>query len=97
MFLVDPHIRILSTANVPPQRLDWWAEEVRKIQPFSGLPVELFDRIMEGVEEFPVSWGRACEVREALMAERGRAGDEYNEMLEEVCWCMRPAVFLSIG
>lgn len=23
MFLVDPNIRIISTANVPPQRLDW--------------------------------------------------------------------------
>lgn len=23
LFLVDPNIRIISTANVPPQRLDW--------------------------------------------------------------------------
>lgn len=73
MFLVDPHIRILSTANVPPQRLDWWAEEMKKIKPFSGLPVELFDRIMEEVE-FPISWERACEVREALMAGAGAGG-----------------------
>ena len=47
MFLVDPHIRILSTSNVPPQRRDWGAEEVRLIEPFSGLPVELFERIIE--------------------------------------------------
>lgn len=26
LWLVEPHTRILSTANVPPQRLDWWAE-----------------------------------------------------------------------
>lgn len=27
MFLVDPNIRIISTANVPPQRLDWTFEQ----------------------------------------------------------------------
>ncbi len=26
LWLVDPHQRIISTANVPPQRLDWWVE-----------------------------------------------------------------------
>lgn len=24
LWLVDPHRRILSTANVPPQQKDWW-------------------------------------------------------------------------
>lgn len=84
MFLVDPHIKILSTANVPPQRLDWWAVEVRQIKPFDSLPVELFERIVDHVDDFPIHWDAACEVREALMAERGRATDEYNEMLDEV-------------
>lgn len=26
-FLVDPNMRIISTANVPPQREDWWKEK----------------------------------------------------------------------
>lgn len=26
LWLVDPHQRIVSTANVPPQQLDWWAD-----------------------------------------------------------------------
>jgi hypothetical protein len=26
--LVDPHKRIISTANVPPQQLEWWADAV---------------------------------------------------------------------
>lgn len=26
LWLVDPHNRILSTANVPPQRQDWWVD-----------------------------------------------------------------------
>ncbi|KAK3068378.1 hypothetical protein LTR53_014111 [Teratosphaeriaceae sp. CCFEE 6253] len=83
MFLVDPHIPILSTANVPPQRGDWWAEEVRKVARFAALPVELFDRIIADVEDFPVGWEEACGMREALMAERGRATEEYEEMLQQ--------------
>lgn len=84
MFLVDPHIRILSTANVPPQRRDWWAEEVVKVPPFCDLPVELFERIIDNVEDFPMSWEQACEAREALMAERGRVNQEYQEMVAQV-------------
>lgn len=26
LWLVDPHVRILSTANVPPQQRQWWAD-----------------------------------------------------------------------
>ena len=85
MFLVDPHIRVLSTSNVPPQRRDWWAETVRKVQPFSALPMEIFEHIIEGVEEFPVSWERACEAREALMAERGGINQSLEEEWETVC------------
>ncbi|KAK0303176.1 hypothetical protein LTR82_017630 [Friedmanniomyces endolithicus] len=84
MFLVDPHIKILSTANVPPQQRDWWAVEVRKISPFAELPIELFERIVEVVDDFPISWDEACETREALMVERGRATDQYNHLLEQV-------------
>ncbi|KAI1366480.1 hypothetical protein F5Y08DRAFT_133372 [Xylaria arbuscula] len=28
LWLVDPHIRIISTANVPPQQQDWWIESI---------------------------------------------------------------------
>jgi hypothetical protein len=28
LWLVDPNLRIISTANVPPQRRDWWLEAV---------------------------------------------------------------------
>ena len=81
MFLVDPHTRILSTTNVPPQPRDWWAEEVHKIDPFAELPTELFDKIIEDVDDFPIGWTEACETREALMAERGRVRTEYQEAL----------------
>lgn len=28
LWLVDPHIRTISTANVPPQQHDWWTKAV---------------------------------------------------------------------
>lgn len=84
MFLVDPHIPILSTANVPPQRKDWWAKEVQKVERFASLPVELFENIINFVEDFPISWEDALEIRERLMEERGRIADEVNEAMEEV-------------
>ncbi len=27
LWLIDPHRRIISTANVPPQQADWWIEK----------------------------------------------------------------------
>lgn len=89
MFLVDPHITVLSTANVPPQRRDWWADEVRKISPFDGLPYELFLRIVEFVDGFPMSWQDACEVREGLMEERGRIADRIDEIMDEVQYFLK--------
>ncbi|KAF2433014.1 hypothetical protein EJ08DRAFT_695046 [Tothia fuscella] len=83
MFLVDPHVRVLSTKNVPPQRKDWWAEEVRKLGRFAELPRELFDRIIEGVEGFPLGWDEALVVREKLMEERGAMIERFNEQMEE--------------
>lgn len=84
MFLIDPNIRILSTANVPPQRRDWWAKEVRKVKKFAALPQELFDRIVESVNDFSISWDAACDTRELLMEERGRFAETYDEMLNDV-------------
>ncbi|KAE8136091.1 hypothetical protein BDV38DRAFT_284334 [Aspergillus pseudotamarii] len=83
MFLVDPYIRILSTANVPPQRKDWWTEEVRKVPPFRSLPLELFNMIIDEVRDFPLSWEEAVEVRQALMDERGALIDYTNDEIEE--------------
>lgn len=84
MFLIDPHIPILSTANVPPQRRDWWAEEVRKMDRFAALPKEIFDMIIEAVDDFPLSWETAVEVRERLMAERGASVEGIENELSNV-------------
>ncbi|KGQ09595.1 hypothetical protein BBAD15_g5071 [Beauveria bassiana D1-5] len=72
LFLVDPKVPVLSTANVPPQQRAWWEREVgadpadlvrRK------LPNELREMVLGGVD-FPISLQEAKAVREELMAER---------------------------
>ncbi|KAF2126696.1 hypothetical protein P153DRAFT_368765 [Dothidotthia symphoricarpi CBS 119687] len=47
LWLVDPNKRIISTANVPPQQMDWWADSVlgstpeSRAEAMSKLPPEL--------------------------------------------------------
>ncbi|KAK3904108.1 hypothetical protein C8A05DRAFT_13993 [Staphylotrichum tortipilum] len=83
MFLVDPHRPILSSAHVPPQRRDWWANEVRGNGALSALPNEIVDMTINMVDEFPISWDRACELRLQLMEERGGFKDQVTEFFEE--------------
>lgn len=84
MFLVDPHIRVLSTSVVPPQRRDWWAREVRKVSPLSGLPAEIFNLITDFVDGFPMSWEDALAIREVLMSERSRVKHAFDEQMKDV-------------
>ncbi|TFK17408.1 hypothetical protein FA15DRAFT_761079 [Coprinopsis marcescibilis] len=76
LFLVDPHVRTISTASVPCQQFDWWREEVETPQNdgsewmLPDLPLELRDQIFEKVEDFPITLGEAKATREQLMAER---------------------------
>lgn len=82
MFLVDPHIRVISTANVPPQQRDWWAMEVHKHAPFTDLPQEIFDHIISFVDD-PISWERAAEIRQDLMNERGAMSEKNNQWVSD--------------
>ena len=71
LWLVDPHYRITSTANVPPQRHDWWEPHgLRRVMLKSGLPVELQDLVREEVGEWPMGMEEAKRLRLELMAER---------------------------
>ncbi|KAL2131093.1 hypothetical protein VTI74DRAFT_5567 [Chaetomium olivicolor] len=50
LWLVDPHQRIISTANVPPQQFDWWAEAVfgsENKAATGDIPPELFQLLLE--------------------------------------------------
>ncbi|KAI1204944.1 uncharacterized protein F4807DRAFT_300951 [Annulohypoxylon truncatum] len=77
MFLIDPNIRIISTGVVPPQRRDWWARQIALISPFSKLPTEVFDMIMNFVEGFPMSLEEAKAVRETVLEERVNINREW--------------------
>jgi len=60
LFLVDPNIRIISTANVPPQQKSWWSEIVIKDFAKRGtklgtLSPEIQEKVFESVDEFPIS------------------------------------------
>ncbi|KAI0875172.1 hypothetical protein GGS24DRAFT_500123 [Hypoxylon argillaceum] len=83
MFLVEPHIRVLSTSVVPPQRKDWWAREIRKVSPLSRLPIEIFELIIESVDGFPMSWEQALATRKALMSERSWIVEGYDDQMKK--------------
>jgi hypothetical protein len=70
LFLVDPYLRIPSTANVPPQQKEWWAEHVRAASVEAGLPVEVADNIIAQVDDCPIGLDEAKRLRLALMEER---------------------------
>ncbi|TFK36208.1 hypothetical protein BDQ12DRAFT_610196 [Crucibulum laeve] len=65
LFLVDPHIRIISTAHVPPQQKDWWMQAIKQNRRLERLPVEL-----QKLEDFPIDFEEAKQMRLKLMEER---------------------------
>jgi hypothetical protein len=70
LFLVDPFLRIPSTANVPPQQKEWWAEHVHAASLEAGLPLEVVDHILDEVNDFPIRLDEAKRLHLALMEER---------------------------
>lgn len=81
LFLVDPKVPVLSTANVPPQRRDWWEGEVRadgaarEATGSKRLPTELQDMIVDNLD-FPISLEEAKKLRGDLMADRRLLEDD---------------------
>ncbi|TFK27630.1 hypothetical protein FA15DRAFT_666301 [Coprinopsis marcescibilis] len=71
LFLVDPHVRVISTACVPAQQMEWWREELEVgMGGLLSLPLELRDEVFAGVDGFPITLQEAKLFREELMAER---------------------------
>ncbi|KAK4508643.1 hypothetical protein PRZ48_002382 [Zasmidium cellare] len=71
LFLVEPFIKIPSTANIPPQQRDWWKKAMEEKGSLTQrLPVELADHVVEAVEDFPIGLEEAEKLREQLMDER---------------------------
>ncbi|KAF9523655.1 hypothetical protein CPB83DRAFT_862555 [Crepidotus variabilis] len=82
LFLVDPHIKVISTAHVPCQQQDWWWQKVmatdkshpaamlKGVRPsVSQVPLELQKGILQDVD-FPFDLEQAKELRLELMEER---------------------------
>ena len=83
LFLVDPHHRIISTANVPCQQKAWWEDAIRSTRALGPeLPAELTDQVLELVDGFPVSLETAKQQRLELMDERSHFVDDCNNKME---------------
>lgn len=65
LHLIDPHYRICSTRNVPPQRHDWWVEEAIEATGTAKhrLPPELIYQIDAETGDWPMGIEEAERVR----------------------------------
>ncbi|KAL8715219.1 MAG: hypothetical protein Q9220_001177 [cf. Caloplaca sp. 1 TL-2023] len=71
LHLIDPRRRIISTAMVPQQRRDWWAAELREtVDALRVLPPEVFDMIIDAVQDYPISVHDAKIMKQESLAER---------------------------
>lgn len=72
--LVDPHYRICSTRNVPPQQHDWWAAEARHASNLDArLSPELVHLVMEQTNWWPMSTAEARRLRVDFRRDHQRA------------------------
>jgi hypothetical protein len=84
IYLVDPHYRIVSTANVPPQQHDWWADAALDKGVFSRrgaekIPPEIRQQIDEATEEWPMGTAEARRVKVEVERERAQALEAVRE------------------
>ena len=83
LHLIDPNRRAMSTAMVPCQRRDWWAREVRSTCPtFWRLPTEVWDRVVELVDGWPLGREEAQDMRKEFMEERERFRKQHTDSME---------------
>lgn len=80
LFLVDPAIPVISTANVPPQQKNWWGGEDH-IRGGNRLPPELAHMVLKNVD-FVISEEEAKDIREKLMSERKVLQNDFSNALE---------------
>lgn len=86
-FLVNPYLRIISSANIPPQREDWWSDRKELIGELlaRALPVELQDMVSEGINATsisPITTDEAKKYRLELMEERKASESDKNAAFE---------------
>ena len=95
-FLVDPNIKVISTAHVFCQRVDWWIEATSEKQntchvsssvpgqarALTDLPRELQDLVFQQVDGFPISLEDAETLRLELKKERQKFSVNHGEYIE---------------
>lgn len=86
LFLVDPNIKIPSTANVPPQQAEWWVQGGQMDSVFGHFPVEIADQIIENID-FPFNREEAERIREKLIEERKAFVDKVDYHFSENGYC----------
>ena len=88
LFLVDPQLPILSTANVPCQPKDWWRDYISQLGTgLDRLPVELQDIVFnqeEITDAFPLGLDEAKELRLKLMDERKSLAIQQNKVFKKL-------------
>jgi hypothetical protein len=82
--LVDPHYRICSTRNVPPQEHAWWAEEVHNILALRRIPLEVAVMITEMTGGWPLSVDEVRIQQEQHNRERRWAEGAFMELMDTV-------------
>ena len=84
MHLIDPNRRMMSTAMVPPQRQDWWADEIRRQNArIYRLPMEVWERIVGMVEGYPLGMDEAEKIRREFVEERAEVQKKHTKAMEE--------------
>ncbi|KAF9481714.1 hypothetical protein BDN70DRAFT_876033, partial [Pholiota conissans] len=84
LYLVDPNIKVISTAHVPCQQQEWWWDRVAERVPGSvGLPRELQGIILKDVD-FPLSFEEAKALKEELVDERKKMNVHRWEVFEDL-------------
>ncbi|KAM0321537.1 hypothetical protein ACHAQA_010027 [Verticillium albo-atrum] len=85
LFLVDPAIPIISTANVPPQQKHWWSAQAGFDSGKGILPTELVEKVIQDVD-WPIDLEEAKDMRLELMKDRSWFKDQEEERLESQQW-----------
>ncbi|KAE8373327.1 hypothetical protein BDV26DRAFT_272364 [Aspergillus bertholletiae] len=84
LFLVDPNMRIISSANIPPQQEDWGKEKRELVSGMLSqrLPVEIKTMVGEDILYPSMSLDEAKGYRRELMQERSARTSEQNQKFE---------------
>ncbi|PYH88705.1 hypothetical protein BO71DRAFT_364855 [Aspergillus ellipticus CBS 707.79] len=84
VFLIDPHQRIISSANVPPQQEEWARERQELVRQLLSekLPGELQEMVSGKLSDEAMTMEEAKQYRLELMKERGAKQTVQNERFE---------------